>query len=97
VRTTDDIIHDLQVRAAAGEDVRQQVISHETIARLRTELTTFDHSADPDRANGLQMQINTHLGLVDEDVDDRIAERPDKDSVDEVEDLEKAKRPRPAK
>lgn len=97
MRTTDDIIKDLQARAVTGEDVRQQIISHEAIARLRTELTTFEHTEQPDRAEGLKRQISTHLGLVDEDVDERVADRPDKDSVDEVDDLEKAKRPRPAK
>lgn len=94
MRTTDDIIKDLQARAAAGEDVRQLVISHETIARLRAELTTFDPAADPERARGLTLQIGTHLGLVDEDVDDRIAVRPDKDSVEQVDELDKAKRPK---
>lgn len=97
MRTTDEIITELRARQAAGEDVRQQIISHETLARLRAELTTFDHAEFPDRAAGLQGQINVHLGLIDEDVDDRIVERPDKDSVAEVEDLDKAKRPRPAK
>ena len=97
MRTTDDIIKDLRERQAAGEDVRQQIISHETLARLRAELTTFDHREFPDRAAGLRSQIHVHLGHVDEDVDERVAERPDKDSVDEVDDIEKAKRPRPAK
>ena len=94
MRTTDDILTDLRKRWADGEDVRQQIISHEALARFRAELTTFDHTSDPLRAAGLKQQIRMHLNMVDEDVDERIVERPDKDSVDEVDDLEKAKRPR---
>ena len=94
MRTTDSIIADLQKRAATGEDVRQQIIAHEALARLRAELAGLGN-ADPERAAGLRSQISLYLGLVDEDVDERIVERPDKDSVDQVDDLDPVKRPRP--
>lgn len=68
MRTTDDILKDLRARAAAGEDVRQQIISHETVARLRPELAGVEPGSDPERERGLAQQIRLHLGLVDEDV-----------------------------
>lgn len=97
MRTTDDILKDLRKRETAGEDVRQEIISHEALARLRTELTTFDHASDWPRVRGIESQINVHKGLISEDVDERVAVRPDKDSVAEVPELEPAKRPRPVK
>lgn len=66
MRTTDDILEGLRERAAGGEDVRQQIISHEAIVRLRAELAGVDVKADPDRAAGLAGQIGVHLRLVDE-------------------------------
>jgi hypothetical protein len=66
VRTTADILRDLRERQAAGHDVRQEIISHEAIARLRAELAGFDHRQQPDRANGLHNQIGVHLRLVTE-------------------------------
>lgn len=95
MRTTDDIITDLRKRAEQGEDVRQQVIAHEEIARLRARLVELG-DRDPELKAGLQTQIQGWLRLVDEDVDDRIVERPDKDSVVEVEELDPVKRPRPS-
>lgn len=65
MRTTEEILDDLHRRAAAGEDVRQQVISHETIARLRAELAGVD-KADTERAAGLRAHIGVHERLVDE-------------------------------
>jgi hypothetical protein len=92
MRTTDDIIKDLRGREAAGEDLRQEIIAHEQLARLRAELVL--HGDDPQRAATLRTQITSWLRMVSEDVDDRIAERPDKDSVDVVDDLDPVKRPR---
>jgi hypothetical protein len=66
MRDTDEILADLRRRAEAGEDVRQQIISHETIARLRAELAGVDTKADPERAAGLRNQIGVHERLVDE-------------------------------
>lgn len=66
MRSTEEILDDLHKRAQAGEDVRQQVISHETIARLRAELAGVDAKADPGRVAGLRNQIGVHERLVDE-------------------------------
>lgn len=64
MRTTDEILADLRKRAGAGEDVRQQVISHETIARLRAELAGVDPAGR--RAADLRAQMGVHERLVDE-------------------------------
>lgn len=86
MRTTENIIKDLRARATAGEDVRQQVIAHDTIARLREELASFDHREQPERAAGLKQHVGLYLRMVDEDVDDSA---PDDDV--------KVKAPRPPK
>ena len=80
MRTTDDILTALNKRAAAGEDVRQQIVSHETLARLRAELAAADRS-DVQLIQALESQIHVHSNLVDEDVDPRIVEQPKKDSA----------------
>ena len=95
MRTTDSIIEDLRKRSAAtGEDVRQQIIAHEQLARLRAELLKHDATSDTGRT--LRAQISMYAAMVDEDVDERIVERPDKDSVAEVDGVEPVKRPRPS-
>ncbi|NMO52027.1 hypothetical protein HH310_12570 [Actinoplanes sp. TBRC 11911] len=66
MRSTETILKDLRKRAAAGEDVRQQIISQETIARLVAELATVD-TDDVDRARGLIGQIGVHMRLVEEE------------------------------
>jgi hypothetical protein len=81
VRTTDDIIRDLQKRADNGEVLRQQILSHGALARLRTDRAAAVKAGDHDLLRALDSQIRTHRGLVDEDVDERIAEQPKKDST----------------
>lgn len=81
MRTTDDIIKDLQKRADAGEDVRQQLNSHGALARLRTDLAAAVKTGDPQLVAALDSQIAVHRGLVDEDVDERIVKQPSKDSA----------------
>lgn len=94
MRTTDSIIADLRKRSAAtGADYRQQIIAHEQLARLRADLLL--NADNPDAAAGLRAQISQYLAMVDEDVDERIVERPDRDSVDEVDGVDPVKRPRP--
>jgi hypothetical protein len=91
VRTTDSIIADLNKRAEQGENVTQQVIAHETLARLRAERAEAVKRKDSQRVRDLDTQIVQWLGMVDEDVDDRIAEQPKKDSVKTVDGLAEPK------
>lgn len=81
MRTTDDIIKDLNKRAEAGEDVRQQILSHGALARLRVDRAAAVKADDHQLVAALDSQIRTHRGLVEEDVDERIAEHPAKDSA----------------
>ncbi len=81
MRTTDDIIKDLNKRAETGEDVRQQILSHGALARLRTDRAAAVKADDHQLVAALDSQSRTHRGLVEEDVDERIAEQPRKDSA----------------
>lgn len=62
-RTTESLIAALRER---GGDVRQQVIAHETLARLRAERAT---AMDTARAAQLDVDIRFWRGFVDEDID----------------------------
>lgn len=62
-RTTEGLIAALRQR---GGDVRQQIIAHETLARLRAERAAV---ADPVRVAQLDADIRFWRGFVDEDVD----------------------------
>jgi hypothetical protein len=81
MRTTDDILKELEQRAVAGVDVRQQISSHKALARLRADLAEAEKGDDPMLVAALVSQIHVHRGLVDEDVDERIVEQPKKDST----------------
>lgn len=81
MRTTDDILADLHKRADGGEDVRQLVIAHETLARMRAERSEAIKADDKARTRDLDTHIRYWLTMVAEDVDDRVAEAPRKDSV----------------
>ncbi|SNY29038.1 hypothetical protein [Paractinoplanes atraurantiacus] len=81
MRTTDDILADLRKRAEGGEDVRQLVIAHESLARLRAERAEAVKAKLDEKLPGLDAQIRHWLGFVDEDVDDRAAGEPGKDST----------------
>lgn len=81
MRTTDDILKDLEKRAKAGQDVRQQVNSHKALAALRHDLAEAEKGDDAQLVQALRSQIHVHVGLVDEDVDDRIVQQPGKDST----------------
>lgn len=72
-RTIEEIVDGLATRYAAGEDVRQQVIAHQALARLRTELARVGPD-EVDRAAGLRQQIGMYRRMVDEDVVDEPAE-----------------------
>lgn len=63
-RTTESLIAGLRER---GGDVRQQIIAHETLARLRAERAA---ASDPVRVAQLDVDIRFWLGFVDEDVTD---------------------------
>jgi hypothetical protein len=65
-RTTESLIAGLRER---GGDVRQQVIAHETLARLRAERGAVQ---DPKRIAELDVDIRFWLGFVDEDVDQAV-------------------------
>lgn len=84
MRTTDDILKDLETRAANGEDVRQQVNSHRALVRLRDDLGRAEKGSDPQLIQAIRSQIRVHLGHVEEDVDSRIVEQPSKDSTKRV-------------
>jgi hypothetical protein len=62
-RTTQSLIAGLRER---GGDVRQQIIAHETLARLRAERTA---AMDTARVAQLDADIRFWLGFVDEDID----------------------------
>jgi hypothetical protein len=62
-RTTENLIAALRER---GGDVRQQIIAHETLARIRAERNT---AKDPKRVAELDGDIRFWLSHVDEDVD----------------------------
>lgn len=81
MRTTDAILTDLHQRADGGEDVRQQIIAHQTLARLRGERADAEKAAETGRVHDLDAQIRYWLTLVDEDVDERVAATPAKDST----------------
>lgn len=81
MRTTDDILADLKKREADGEDVRQQIIAHETLARLRAERAEAVKAKHDEKLPGLDQQIRYWLTMVSEDVDDRAAGEPNKDST----------------
>lgn len=81
MRTTDDILADLRKRADGGEDVRQLVIAHETLARLRAERAEAVKAKHSEKLPGLDQQIRYWLTMVSEDVDDRAAGDPAKDST----------------
>lgn len=85
MRTTDDILADLKKRAEGGEDVRQLVIAHETLARLRAERAEAVKAKHDEKLPGLDAQIKHWLTMVDEDVDDRVAGEPSKNSTKLVE------------
>jgi hypothetical protein len=81
VRTTDSLIADLQKRADAGEDVRQQILSHGALARLRADRETAVKAGDQRLVNDIDLQIKYQLSFVEQDVDERIVEQPKKDST----------------
>lgn len=81
MRTTDDILADLHKRADAGDDVRQLVIAHESLARLRAERAEAIKAKHDDKLPGLDSQIRQWLAMVDEDVDTRVAGEPGKNST----------------
>lgn len=85
MRTTDDILKDLAKRGDAGEDVTQQVNSHRALALLRADRAEAVQRGDHALVTALDSQIGVHRGLVDTDVDERVAEQPKKDSVRLVE------------
>jgi len=62
-RTTENLIAALRER---GGDVRQQIIAHETLARLRTERAT---AKDPARVAQIDVDIRFWRDKVDEDID----------------------------
>lgn len=63
-RTTESLIAGLRER---GGDVRQQIIAHETLARLRAERAEATSSK---RVAELDADIRFWLGFVDEDITD---------------------------
>lgn len=69
-RTTESLIAGLRER---GGDVRQQIIAHETLARIRAERAA---AQDPARVAQLDVDIRFWLGHVDEDVDQPAAAEP---------------------
>jgi hypothetical protein len=81
MRTTDDILKDLDKRAANGEDVRQQVTSHRALVQLRADLVEAEKGDDVQLVQALRSQIHVHVGHIDEDVDHRIVDQPKKDST----------------
>jgi hypothetical protein len=85
LRTTDDILADLQKRADDGEDVRQQVIATQTLARLRAERADAIKAKDNATVRLLDEKIRYWLTAVVEDVDERVASQPGKDSTKLVE------------
>lgn len=66
MRTIDDIISDLEARAAAGQDVRQQLVSYRAIREFSGKLAAAEQAGDGDRIRGLRQQIGMHLRMVDE-------------------------------
>ena len=89
MRTTDSIITDLQKsrdeRLAAGEpvDVRaveQEIIAHQELARLRERRAAAVKAKEHVLVNDLDAQIQHWLRFVSEDVDDKVAGDPKKDS-----------------
>jgi hypothetical protein len=90
VRTTDDLINALTKsrddRLAAGElvDVRavqQEITAHQELARLRERRAAAVKAKDFQVANDLAAQIEHWLRFVTEDVDDRAAEDPKKNTT----------------
>lgn len=66
VRTTDVIVRELEVRAAAGEDVRQQILSTLALSALRAERAAAVARKDTAAADAVMGQILLHTSLVDE-------------------------------
>jgi hypothetical protein len=62
-RTTESLIAGLRERAG---DVRQQIIAHETLARIRAELAAATASK---RIAELEVDVRFWLDFVDEDID----------------------------
>ena len=62
-RTTESLIAGLRER---GGDVQQQIIAHETLARLRAERAEAQSAK---RVADLDVDIRFWLGFVDEDID----------------------------
>lgn len=96
MRTTDDLINALvksrDDRLAAGEhvDVRaveQEIIAHQELARLRERRAAAIRAKEHQLANELVAQIHHWLRFVTEDVDERVADKPEKDSTKLVDPL----------
>jgi hypothetical protein len=85
MRTTDDILADLQKRADDGEDVRQFVTATQTLARLRAERADAVKAKDNATVRLLDEKIRFWLTLAPKDVDERVAAAPGKDSTKLVE------------
>lgn len=66
MRTIDDIISDFEARAAAGQDVRQQLVSYRAIREFSGKLAAAERDGDGERIRGLRQQIGMHLRMVDE-------------------------------
>jgi hypothetical protein len=81
MRTTDVILAELHKLAEDGEDVRQRVIAHETLSRLRAERGDAVKRKDAGRIRDLDVQIRQWLTMVNTDVDERVVADPAKDSA----------------
>jgi hypothetical protein len=90
VRTTDSIIEDLvqgcAERLAASEHVdvgavQQQIIAHQELARLRERRAAALKMQEHQLAGDLDAQIQHWLRFVTEDVDERVAGDPKKNTT----------------
>ncbi len=94
MRTTDSIIEGLiksrDERLAAGEtvDVRavqQEVIAHQELARLRARRAELVKAKEFVTVSEVDAQIQHWLRFITEDVDDKLLDKPEKDSTKLVE------------
>jgi hypothetical protein len=102
VKTTDSIVDDLHRRIAdaaeAGilvevDNLKQQVIAHQHLARLRVEQADLTQRGETAAAANLNQQIRFWLGYVEDDVD---VEQPPAAPAEGVDQLPPPARPKRA-